>query len=394
MTHGRDLLKKLNSIGMRRKIIRITTVPVSLKILLKGQLKFVNNQYDVIAVSSFGKELKEVEEIEGVKIYPVEMSRKISPLNDILSIYKLYKLFKKESPYIVHSHTPKAGFVAMTAAFLAGVPNRLHTVAGLPLMESRGIKRMILLNVEKLTYCLSTLILPNSFGLKDFIIKNNLTSERKLKILGNGSSNGIDLSYFQSSNATKAESYSIKEKYGLNDKLIFLFIGRIVSHKGIDELINAFSLINNKYPQTILLLVGDMENSLYPLSTETKQNLLHPCVIRVGYQTDVRCFLELADIFVFPSYREGFPNVVLQACAFNLPCIVTDIAGSNEIIKNNINGILVPPKDAGKLAEAMELFTLNPQFRKEMGAGNRKSVAKIFEQPVIWELILNLYDSL
>lgn len=379
---------------MKKKIIRITTVPVSLNVLLKGQLEYIQNHYEVVAVSGSGTDLVEVERREGVRIFPIEMHRTISPLKDISSIYQFYKFLKKEKPYIVHSHTPKAGFVAMIASYLAGVPNRLHTVAGLPLMESKGIKRMILLIVEKLTYFLSTLILPNSLGLKDFIINNKLTSEGKLKILGNGSSNGIDLIYFRSSSATRTESYSIKEKYGLNDKLIFLFIGRIVSHKGIEELLNAFSHINNKHPQTILLLVGDLEDSLYPLSAETKQKLLHPSVIRVGYQTDVRCYLELADIFVFPSYREGFPNVVLQACAFNLPCIVTDIVGCNEIIKNNVNGILIPPKDAGRLAEAMELFTLNSQIRKEMGEGNRRGVAKKFEQPVIWELLLSLYNSL
>lgn len=379
---------------MKKKIIRITTVPVSLNVLLKGQLRYIQNHYEVIAVSGSGTDLVEVERREGVRIFPIEMHRTISPLKDISSIYQFYKFLKKEKPFIVHSHTPKAGFVAMIASYLAGVPNRLHTVAGLPLMETRGIKRRILLIVEKLTYFLSTLILPNSYGLKDFIIKNRLTSEDKLKILGNGSSNGIDLTYFQSSIATRTESYSIIEKYGLDDKLIFLFIGRIVSHKGIEELLNAFAQINNKHQHTILLLVGDLEDFLYPLSTETKQNLLHPCVIRVGYQTDIRCYLELADIFVFPTYREGFPNVVLQACAFNLPCIVTDVAGCNEIIQNNENGILIPPKDTEKLAEAMEFLTLNTKIRKELGEGNRRGVEKKFQQPVIWELLLNLYNSL
>jgi len=379
---------------MRRKIIRITTVPVSLKVLLRGQLKFVNNHYDVIAVSSSGPELTEVEELEGIRTYPVEMSRKISPFRDILSICRLYKIFKKETPQIVHTHTPKAGFVAITAAFLAGVPNRLHTVAGLPLMETKGIKRIILLVVERFTYRLSTIVLPNSAGLRNFILSNRLTANSKLRILGNGSSNGINLEYFKTSESVKEQSDIIKEKYGLNGRFIYLFIGRLVSHKGLNELVSSFMEISKKFPQTVLLLVGEFEDNLDPLSADTRRNMSHASIIHVGYQSDIRPFLEISDVFVFPSYREGFPNVVLQACAFNLPCIVTDISGSNEIIKNNENGLIVDPKDEKKLINAMELLYTDSNLRKVLGEKNRIIIENKFDQTFVWGNLINLYDSL
>ncbi len=379
---------------MKRKIIRITTVPVSLKVLLKGQLNFMRQYFEVLAVSSSGKELTEVRDAEGVKIYEVEMSRNITPLKDILSIVKLYRVIKKENPYIVHSHTPKAGFVSMIAAKLAGVPNRIHTVAGLPLVEAKGIKRRILLLVEWITYFFASIVLPNSNGLKDFILKNKLTSQRKLRVLGNGSSNGIDLNYFQSSAFTITQANLLKEKYNLNGRFIYLFIGRLVSHKGLNELVEAFLKINDKSTQTMLLLVGGFERNLDPLSDYTLKCLNHPSIKHVGHQSDVRAFLEIADVFVFPSYREGFPNAVLQACAFNLPCITTDIPGCNEIIKNNKNGILVQSKDVDELFSAMELLYNDSVLRKLLGESNRTRVEMEYGQKIIWDSLLSLYNSL
>jgi glycosyltransferase involved in cell wall biosynthesis len=379
---------------MKKKIIRITTVPVSLKVLLKGQLNFINSYFEVIAISSPGAELIEVEKVEKIRVYSVKMTRTISPLKDILSIIKLYLILKKEKPLIVHTHTPKAGLVGITAAFLAGVPNRIHTVAGLPLMETKGIKRLILLSVEKFIYRLSNLVLPNSYGLRDFIIDNNLTSARKLNVLGYGSSNGIDLDYFQTNDLIKSQLNDLTEKYRLESRFIFLFIGRMVSHKGINELVSAFIKINIKYPQTLLLLVGGFESNLDPLSSDTIMNLNHPSIIHVGHQNDVRMYLEVSDVFVFPSYREGFPNVVLQACAFNLPCIVTNITGSNEIIKNNENGIVVLPKDEGGLVNAMGLLYSDLELRLRLGKFNRMKIEKEYDQKYVWNQLLSLYKSL
>jgi glycosyltransferase involved in cell wall biosynthesis len=379
---------------MKKKIIRIATIPVSLKVLLKGQLHFMNDYFHVVAVSSPGKELKEVEELEGVRVYSVEMSRNITPLKDIFSIIKLYFFFSKEKPYIVHTHTPKAGFVGMTAAFFARVPNRLHTVAGLPLMETVGIKRRILMQVEKFTYRLSSLILPNSLGLRNFIENNKLTSESKLRMIGSGSSNGIDLNHFRSSELTRNQASLLKEKYNMSDRFIFLFIGRMVSHKGVNELVSAFLKVNARYPETLLLLVGEFEKDLDPLSEDTIKRLDHQSIRYVGHQPDVRIFLEIADIFVFPSYREGFPNVVLQACAFNLPCIVTDIFGSNEIVKNNENGLVVTLKNENELVNAMALLYYDSELRIRLGKSNRIRVEKEFEQKHIWNSLLALYNSL
>ena len=315
-----------------KKLIRITTVPISFKVLLKGQLRFMaSNGFDVKGVSSEGEELKEVRENEGIMMEAINMSRKITPFQDLKSLWEMWNFLRKEKPQIVHTHTPKAGIIGMLAARLAGVPHRLHTVAGLPLMEATGIKRKILNFVEKLTYRSATRVYPNSKGLYDFILQNNFTQSNKLKIIANGSSNGINTTFFSPEQVSETEKAALREKLNIQpDDFVFVFVGRIVSDKGINELIKAFSELqtaeNNELTSIKLLLVGGLENDLDPLNPETLAEInQNKDIISVGFQQDVRPFFAIADALAFPSYREGFPNVVMQAGAMGLPSIVSDI---------------------------------------------------------------------
>src|SRR5690606_7989041 len=182
---------------MKTKLIRITTVPQSLRGLLKGQLNYMStNGFEVIGVSSPGEALHDVERNEGVKTVGIEMTRSITPIQDLKALVQLIKLFRKEKPQIVHTHTPKAGLLGMLAAKITGVPHRLHTVAGMPLTVATGAKRQLLNQVEKLTYACATKVYPNSYGLEKFILEENFTSPQKLKVIGKGSSNGIDTTHF------------------------------------------------------------------------------------------------------------------------------------------------------------------------------------------------------
>lgn len=380
---------------MRSKILRITTVPISLKILLKGQLRFMNqNGFEVIGVSSGGSELQEVHTEEGIPVIELEMTRTISPIKDLKSLWDFYKLCKKEKPQIVHSHTPKAGIIGMLGAKLAGVPHRLHTVAGLPLMETTGMKRKVLDIVEKLTYSCATKVYPNSIGLYEFILKNKYTNPHKLKVIGNGSSNGIDTFYFNPSEIS--ESQIEKSKIDLNIKpedFVFVFVGRLVGDKGINELVKAFSDLNKN--NTKLILVGAQEAELDPLLPETLDEInTNPKIISVGFQRDVRVFLAIANSFVFPSYREGFPNVVMQAGAMGLPSIVSNINGSNEIIIEGENGIIIPVKNSEALQKAMLKLLENNHLTEKMKQNSRKMIQERYEQTVVWEQILEEYNRL
>lgn len=381
---------------MKKKIIRITTVPISLANLLEGQLKFMNDHYEVIGVSSFGDEMIIVKEQENIETHVIAMTRQISPLKDLHSAYKLFKFIKKQKPFIVHTHTPKAGTLGMLAARLARVPHRLHTVAGLPLLEAKGAKRQLLNLVEKITYTNATLVLPNSYGLKNIIKNLNFSTNEKLKVIGKGSSNGIDTDYFNKVNINLSQQSKLKHDLNIsNDDFVFIFVGRLVADKGINELVSAFSRIYITNKKIKLLLVGTLETLLDPLSDKTLQEMeINKSIITTGWQNDVRPYLAVANALVFPSYREGFPNVVMQACAMELACIVSDINGCNEIITNNKNGLVIQPKSIEALQYAMQFFIDNPVKTSEFASVARPNILENYKREVIWNELLNLYKSL
>jgi glycosyltransferase involved in cell wall biosynthesis len=378
---------------MKDKLIRITTVPLSLDKLIEGQLAYMKSNFEVIAVSSGGNILEHVSKKEGIRVVSIEMTRRITPLKDIKAVWKLYKLFKKEKPKIVHTHTPKAGILGMLASYFTRVPIRLHTVAGLPLMETRGAKRFVLNFVEKLTYNCSTRVYPNSYGLKKFILKHRLTSENKLKIIGNGSSNGIDTTYFDPELFSTEENAVLKTNLGIKKTdFVFIFVGRIVSDKGINELVEAFDKICLVEEKIKLLLVGPFEDKLDPLQKKTKLIINNnDKIISVGYQNDVRPYFSISNCLVFPTYREGFPNVVMQSGAMGLPSIVSDINGCNEIIENNINGLVIKVKNVHTIYDAMINLTSDKLLFNKLRLNSRDKIRINYERKSYWNLLLNEY---
>lgn len=380
---------------MMPKLFRVTTVPESLNILLRGQHKFMStNGFEVIGISSAGNALYEVSQEEEIRVIEINMSRKITPIKDFLSVYNLYKLIKKEKPIIVHSHTPKAGAVAMMAAKIANVPIRLHTVAGLPLMEAKGIKRKLLNFVEKVTYACATKVYPNSKGLYDFIVQEELISSIKMKIIANGSSNGIDTSYFDSERISEKQREEFLTRLIIQKKdFVFIFVGRLVGDKGINELIDAFARIKDSNVK--LLLVGGLESDLDPLKSETIHEIdKNKNIISVGFQKDVRPYFAISHCLVFPSYREGFPNVVLQAGAMGLPSIVSNINGCNEIIQEGINGSIIPSKDRESLYTVMHKIISDEAWRKQLAGNARDIIVSHYEQKLVWDALLIEYKHL
>jgi glycosyltransferase involved in cell wall biosynthesis len=402
---------------MTNKLLRITTVPMSLKFLIKGQMLFMQQQgFEVLAVSADGKERDEVMQYEKVSHVIVPMTRAMTPVRDLICLFKLIRVITKYKPSIVHTHTPKAGLLGMMAAFICRVPLRLHTVAGLPLMESQGLKRKVLIFTEWLTYFCAHRVYPNSFGLYNFIIdefgfrvegskfkvpgsrfevsgSRFLVESSKFKVIGRGSSNGIDTTYFSRTADVEAGAKKIRLENNVDDSLItFSFVGRVVNDKGIEELLTAFDQLS-KIKKVKLILVGPFEEELDPITEKSKTILKsNPHIIAAGFQNDVRPFIAASDIFVFPSYREGFPNVVMQACCLEVPCIVSDINGCNEIIDHGKTGLVVKPKDVNSLYEAMLVLTENADMRRAFGKRSREFVVSNFDQRYFWEQLLAEYQ--
>lgn len=375
---------------MKKKVFRISTVPLSLNRLFKGQLKMLNQNFEMVGVSSPGAELEEVHQREGIRVITLPMERHISLIKDFISLIRMTILFLKEKPDMIHSYTPKAGLISMMAGWIAGVPVRMHTFTGLVFPTATGLKQKILIFTDRLTCACATHINPEGNGVKKDLIKYHIT-RKPLKIIANGNVNGIDLEYFQRT----AEVEQAALHYKKEGVFTFCFIGRVVRDKGINELISAFVRLQKKYAKIRLILVGPFEKKLDPISEETENQIFHNSAIEfMDFQNDVRPFLVASDAFVLPSYREGFPNAVIQAGAMGLPSIVTDINGSTEIVEAGKNGVIVEPQNEVALYQAMEDFVLHPEKVKAMAQNCRKMMADKFDQKILWAALLDEYKTL
>lgn len=362
---------------MLKKLFIVTTVPETLSSILKDQPRYLNQYFDIELVTSPDNKVHVVD--EGVKIHRVPMSRGISLFRDCISVLGMICLIIKKRPFAVHSYTPKAGLITMLSAWICRVPVRIHTFTGLIFPTQNGFKQKLLIWIDRLICFCATRIVPEGEGVKQDLIKYNITS-KPLGVIGHGNIAGVDLSYF---NAESPEiSRSGAELTALlnikSDDFVFCFVGRLNKDKGLRELSEAFS----KMPGNVqLLIVGDHDPSA-PINPEVINFFeSHPRVNLLGFQKDIRPALYSSNILILPSYREGFPNVVLQAGAMGLPCIVTNINGCNEIIESEYNGWLVPPKDECALSKAMLYsLTTSPVLLKEMGENARLRVTSRFNR--------------
>jgi len=371
-----------------KKLIIITTVPMSLATLVKGQAKYLSSYFDVKLVTSFSEKNQEISKDEGVELKSIDMTRQITIIKDLKALIELYKYFKNQKPDIVYTFTPKAGLLGMMASFLSRVPVRIHNIVGMPLMEATGKKFILLKFIERLTYFFSTNLFCNSFGLKKFI-NENLT-KKDVKVIAQGSINGVDTEFFKNTK-TLDEKELIRDKFKIDKKdFVITFVGRIVKDKGINELIEAFVNLSKKYNNLKLLLVGDYEEHLNPIKKENKILIDSlDSIITVGFQNDIRDFLSITDLFVLPSYREGLPNSLIEAGSFGIPLLATNINGCNEIIDDGITGILVEKKSAKKLEEAIDKLLEDKELYNSIKLKVRDRIIEKYEQKYFWNELKN-----
>ena len=379
------------------KILRITTSPLSLRSLLSNQMKFMKaNGFEVIMVSSDGKEWPSILQNEGCEHRIVPMAREISPLKDLRALWALYKLIKKEKPDIVHSHTPKAGLLSMLAAKMAGVKIRVHTIAGLRFMTATGMFRKLLVWMEKLTGAAATHVWPNSFSLLAYVKKNKLVSEKKLSVIGHGSSNGVDLHRFSPASLKADKLNEIRTLIGYEENNIYLLnMGRIVKDKGINELMQVFKKAHAARPSLRLVVLGHFEDKLDPVSEEARETLNnHPAIIHIDWNENVQYFMETCDLMVHASYREGFPNTLLQAGAMGIPIVCSRIEGNIDVVEDEKTGLLFRARDAGDLSEKLEKALNDPAQMKIYADMLRKTVREYFGQEYVHTCLRDKYLEL
>lgn len=378
------------------KLIRITTVPLSLKLLLAGQMKYMKEQgWEVVMVSSDGREVDQVIRNEGVRHEVIPFTRRITPFQDLKCIWLLIKLFQREKPDIVHTHTPKAGLLGMIAANLSGVKIRIHTLAGIPAMSAEGNKKSLLESVEKWTYSNATEVWPNSEGLRKFVIEQELCPENKLKLIHKGSSNGVDLEKFN--RESLKENHLVAATMRImpgEDDFIILSVGRLVKDKGIEELVSAF--LNSKIVnRSKLVLLGSFEQELNPISSETMQTIRdHARIVQIDWSDHVSHYLALADVLVHPSHREGFPNVLLEAGAMNVPVICSNIIGNIDIITQQKTGLIFPVKNAEVLKEALEFAFVKRDKMAQYAEKLNQEIVEYYDRKILHKEIFSNYQRL
>lgn len=373
---------------MKKKFIIITTIPESLS-FFKGQLGFLNQYFKVIAVSSGFDKLQAIAQEEEIAVKSISMQRNISFLKDLISLFCFVIYFYKEKPFIVHGNTPKASMLSLIAAFLLQVPHRIYMCHGLRYQSTSGIMRHLLKIMERITCCCATDIYAVSNGVASTLYNDKIT-KKKVSVMLGGSANGIDLDYYSFHSFFDLDE--LRHRCGINESdFVYIFLGRVVRDKGINELIEAFSKLSIKNDSIKLLIAGPKEDYNSITSNSTWELEHNPNIIYLGFQSDIRPLLALSDVLVLPSYREGLGMVLLEAGAMGVPCIVSDIIGCNDVIIENINGLLTNVKDVNSLFVAMERLLVDDELRNQIIQNTKASIVQRFEQKKIWNAFISSY---
>ena len=379
-----------------KKIIWVTTVAQSMG-LFRGQLNYLSKHFHLTFVSSNGEDETELivkGEKEGIPVHEIPMSREISLVKDIKSFFYIIWYFQKEKPDTVHGNTPKGGLLSMMAARISGVPTRIYMCHGLRYQGCSGLKKKLLMSMEKLSCSCATHVICVSDGVKETLVANGLCTPKKSLVIGYGSCNGIDTSQFDALAYSQDERQALRTKFGIaDDEFIFIYMGRIVKDKGINELVEAFSRYRKEYPKVRLMMLGAFEDELNPVLPNTAALIKNnkQGVVYCGKQSDVKPFLAASQCLVLPSYREGFGMVLMEAGAMGLPVISSDIIGCNNVVNTNENGLLVQPGSVDDLYSKMKMMVENKELYRKFASNTRLSIQRRFEQKKLWEKYLEFY---
>jgi glycosyltransferase involved in cell wall biosynthesis len=371
----------------RVKLIRLTTIPLTMNLLLKNQLRFLNQFFEVILVSSPGNDFNEVQSREGVKGFAIKMEREIKLISDIRSLFKLFHLFLIEKPKIIHSNTPKSSLLSMFAAWLLRVDLRIYTIGGLRYEGVFGFKRSVLIFIEKITCYFSTHVLCESIGVKNKIEQFGVKG-KKIYLLSPSNLNGVDTKHFD---PNLYDNNKIRQQFNIpQNEFVFLFVGRIVKDKGVFELLEAYNQLCTRYSNTSLYIIGPNDKQGDDFKLFKNLCSRNNKVYYFDFNNDIREFLALSDCFVLPSYREGFPNVVLEAGSMGKPVIMTNVNGYHEYL-NKSNGLLTTIGDLNNLLDKMDLIinTIGNYSPIEI----RKFVVENFESTIVHKVLLEFYKT-
>jgi len=380
----------------RPLLLHIMTVPLSLR-FFQGQPRFMREHgIDVRVMCSPGPELEDFVSAEKVVGYAVPISRRISPAEDLVSLVRMVRIAQRVKPDVIHSHTPKGGLLGMLTATIVGTPLRIYHLRGLRYAESTGARRKLLRSLDRLCCALAHRVICVSSSIRDAAVADGLCEADKIRVLGKGSGQGVDANgRFNPANLPASVRRRVRAEFGIpQDSLVVGFVGRIVRDKGMIELANAWRKISPSFPDAHLLIVGPFEPE-DPVPAEVADYFrTTPTIHLAGKREDTPELYSAMDVVVLPTYREGFPNVPLEAAAMGLPVIATSVPGCIDAVEDGVTGSLIPPRDPDALAEAITKYLADPELRRSRGAAGRARVLRDFTREAVWRALLPEYHAL
>ena len=377
-------------------IAYVMTDGMSSRLLARGQFSYLRERgFELVIIANPGIDLKDVERRERVKTLGIPMCREVHLWKDVLSLVKLYLAFRRFRPEIVNAGTPKAGALGMLAAFLARVPIRIYILRGLRLETIRGIKRRVLLSIERITSFCATRVLCVSQSLLELHSSLGLVRHGKSAVLLQGSSNGVDIHRYRRAPARIRAGKAMRRRLGIpDDAPVVGFVGRFTKDKGLPELSEAFDMVLTEFPDARLLMVGEFEEG-DPLSEKDRERLRsNPNIVLTGFVWNTAVFYHLMDVLAFTSHREGFPNVPLEAQACQVPVVGFRATGTVDAVESGVTGVLVRQGDVARFSENIRMYLREPELRKQHGAAGRRRVALNFRNEMIWEALYREYVRL
>lgn len=369
---------------MKKRFCIVVSSPMTAKAFLRDQLAVLSGLHELHVVANADDEGAFLGQM-GVRasFSRAGIERRISPFRDFAALLALLRIFGSRRIEVVHSVTPKAGLLAMTAAFGAGVPCRIHTFTGQVWANKKGVARWVLKNMDRIISLLATHILVDSASQRDFLAASGVVCGKKAVVLGHGSISGVDIDRFRPDAGMRAE---VRRELGTGEgDILFLYLGRLNKDKGIPELLGAFERVHKHFPQARLLLVGPDEEGLDAAIPSSN------AFLRVGYTATPERYMAACDVFVLPSHREGFGSTVIEAAACGVPCIASRIYGLTDAVVEGETGLLHRPQDSADLANAMLVLAADPEKRHSMGEQARKRAVQDFSMDVVTGNTMDFY---
>lgn len=365
-----------------RKICFVVAADVTLKFLLISELKFFKQQgYEVVAVCSPGKWLGDIIK-EGIVVKEISIERKVfAPISDLISLIKLFFYFKREKFDAVLTFTPKPGLLGQLAAKMAGVSVVVNTIFGYYFHENTPpLTRAFFIFIEKVAATCSSFVFFRNKEDFETAQKEGIVNSRKAEYIGDG----VDIEKYHATRFSREFIQEKKKGLGISSEVSVIgIVARLVREKGYMELFEAFKKVAQTFPEAVLLVIGladlQKKDSINPEDFKQKN------IIFLGERTDVDELYSVMDIFVLPSYREGFPHSVMEASAMSLPVVTTNVRGCRNAVDSGVTGLVVQPKNAEALAEALRNLLSDPVATKTMGQAGRKKAEKDFDKRIILE---------